>query len=203
MVTNVEGEKKLTKDPEKVVEYLAMTMGSPRLSDLIHRLVKDSGFTFEEAAKTVYLLWKKDRVDLTRTRQCLSLRKYILSLESLRFWAITALITLTVLIAFLQANAPLLYVRYVLGSIFVLYMPGSMLIEALYPKSGDLENVERLALSIGLSLAIVPFIGLLLNYSPWGIELAPITISLALFTEATASIALVRKHQYHILSLGK
>jgi uncharacterized membrane protein len=64
-----------------------------------------------------------------------------------------------------------------------------------------LESLERLALSIGLSLAIVPLIGLLLNYTPWGIRLTPITISLATFTEAMALIALARKYRYYELSL--
>jgi uncharacterized membrane protein len=39
-----------------------------------------------------------------------------------------------------------------------------MLIEALYPRKEDLESLERLTLSIGLSLAVVPLIGLFLNY---------------------------------------
>jgi uncharacterized membrane protein len=74
-----------------------------------------------------------------------------------------------------------------------------MLIEALYPRREDLESLERLALSIGLSLAIVPLIGLFLNYTPWGIRLAPITISLATFTEAMA-IAANEKYRYYTLT---
>lgn len=178
-------------------------MGSPKLSNLIHRLVTDKGFTFEEAAKTVYLMWKKDKLDLSRTKQSLNLPRYVLSLECLWFWSITVLIMSTALIVFYAVNAPLLYVRYVLGSLLVLYVPGSMLVEALYPKGDDLKNLERLALSIGLSLAIVPLIGLLLNYLPWGMELTPIAVSLAIFAESMAAVALVRKHQYYILSLAK
>ena len=34
-------------------------------------------------------------------------------------------------------------------------------------------TLERLALSIGLSLAIVALIALVLNYTPWGIRLNP------------------------------
>jgi uncharacterized membrane protein len=75
-------------------------------------------------------------------------------------------------------NNPL---RIALGLPFVLFFPGYTLIAALYPRHDDLENVERLALSFGLSLAVVPLIGLMLNFLPWGIHLKPILISLAGF----------------------
>jgi uncharacterized membrane protein len=78
-----------------------------------------------------------------------------------------------------------------------------MLIEALYSKAQDLEGLERVALSIGLSLAVVPLIGLVLNYTPWGIRLEPITASLALFTEIMALVSLVRKFRYYRLGMER
>jgi len=193
----------LESDVERLVEDVSESMGNPDLSGLIDRLVKDEGLTFSDAAKTVYLLWKKGALDLLEPKQSVNLPRYVLGLESLWFWFITALVTLTVLIVFYAVNPPLLYFRYVLGAFFVLYVPGSMLIEALYPTGEHLEGLERTALSIGLSLAVVPLIGLLLNFLPWGLRLTPIMMSLAIFAEAMATVALVRKHQYHVLSLRK
>jgi len=72
-------------------------------------------------------------------------------------------------------------VRVVLGLPFVLFFPGYTLIAALYPRRADLDGIERLALSLGLSLAVVPLIGLVLNYLPWGIRLTPIVTGLTLF----------------------
>jgi len=63
----------------------------------------------------------------------------------------------------------------------VLFVPGYSLIAALFPKKDDLDGIERLALSFGLSIAVVPLIGLGLNYTPWGIRLTPVVISLAIF----------------------
>ena len=40
-------------------------------------------------------------------------------------------------------------------------------------------------MSFGLSIAVVPLIGLGLNLTPWGIRLDPILISLAVFVIAT------------------
>jgi uncharacterized membrane protein len=117
------------------------------------------------------------------------------------FWALTALVALTLIVVFSVESSPLLYVRYVLGGVFILFLPGAMLISALYPRGGELDGLERLALSIGLSLAIVPLVGLVLNYTPWGIRLVPIMVSLAFFAEALAFGALVRKFRYFKLSL--
>jgi len=87
------------------------------------------------------------------------------------------------------------YIRYVLGLIFVMRLPGYTFIKALFPSKNDLDPIERLALSIGLSLALVPIVGLLLNYSPWGITPTPITISLLALTITLATLALIREHQ--------
>jgi uncharacterized membrane protein len=93
----------------------------------------------------------------------------------------------------LTPNSP---VRVVLGLPFVLFFPGYVLIAALYPRGNDLDGIERVALSLGLSLAVVPLIGLVLNYTPWGIRLTPILVSLALFI-AVCSAAAVRQRMRH------
>jgi uncharacterized membrane protein len=73
------------------------------------------------------------------------------------------------------------------------------LIELLYPRAGELSQLERLALSIGLSLALVPLVGLVLNYTPWGIRLDPIFASLSLLTISLAAGSVFRK--FSILKL--
>jgi uncharacterized membrane protein len=104
------------------------------------------------------------------------------------------LATIALLVAILLApNNP---ARIVLGLPFVLFFPGYILIAALYPRRSDLDGVERVALSLGLSLAVVPLIGLVLNYTPWGIRLTPILVSLALFI-AMCSAAAVRQRMRH------
>jgi uncharacterized membrane protein len=86
-------------------------------------------------------------------------------------------------------------VRVVLGLPFVLFFPGYTLIAALYPRRDDLDGIERLALSLGLSLAVVPLIGLVLNYLPWGIRLLPILTGLTLFIAACSVAAARRRAQ--------
>ncbi len=70
------------------------------------------------------------------------------------------------------------------------------MIEALYPKADELERLERFALGVGLSLAVVPLVGLVLNYTPWGIRLDPIFASLSLLTLALGLGGVYRKYGY-------
>lgn len=85
--------------------------------------------------------------------------------------------------------------RIVLGLAFVLFFPGYTLIAALFPRKNALDVIERLALSFGLSIAVVPLIGLILNYTPWGIRLYPILISVLLFIVIMAAIAWYRRRR--------
>ena len=84
-------------------------------------------------------------------------------------------------------------IRVLLALPLVLFIPGYALIAALFPTDEDLDLIERIALSFGLSIAVVPLIGLGLNYTPWGIRLDPIVISLSLFTIIMVLIAQGRR----------
>lgn len=50
-----------------------------------------------------------------------------------------------------------------------------------------------MALSFGLSIAIVPLIGLILNYTIWGIRLYPILIAITIFILSCCIVALGRQ----------
>ena len=71
--------------------------------------------------------------------------------------------------------------RTVLGFILVIFLPGYSLIAMLFPRKNDLGWIERFVLSLGLSIAIVPLIGMTLNYTPFGISLLSNLIILSTF----------------------
>jgi hypothetical protein len=153
----------------------------------------------EEVARRIYVLREAKLAEITDGNPPRSLTSYMASAYSLWFWAMIALVSATVAVVYFSPG-PLAYVRYGLGALFVLYLPGCALIELLYPKRTDLSQLERVALSIGLSLALVPLTGLVLNYTPWGIRLDPIVVSLSLLTVGLALGAAVRKLGYLRLS---
>jgi uncharacterized membrane protein len=86
-------------------------------------------------------------------------------------------------------------IRIILGLPIILFIPGWVLVYALFPtKKTDngIDNIERIALSFGLSIAIVPLIGLILNYTPWGIRTIPIILGLAIFIIFCSLVAIYR-----------
>ena len=85
--------------------------------------------------------------------------------------------------------------RIALGLLFIIFFPGYTLLSALFPRQDSLSGVERLALSFGLSIAVVPLIGLVLNYTPWGIRLYPILISITLFIFITSAVGWYRQRK--------
>jgi uncharacterized membrane protein len=117
----------------------------------------------------------------------LSYHKYPITVLCCLFWS-----AITLLIILLDLSGPL---RVLFGLPIVLFIPGYILVYALFPsKKTDegIDLIERIALSLGLSLAIVPLIGLGLNYTPWGIRLTPIILSLQLFIYSIGAIAIYR-----------
>lgn len=126
--------------------------------------------------------------------------------------------------------------RVVLGLPLILFVPGYVLIAALFPEASGtdddstseetssaiadpttpderspddegvadrvaklsadkdgIDGIERVALSFGLSIAVVPLIGLVLNFTPWGIRLVPIVVSLSAFILAATAVAAQRR----------
>jgi len=127
------------------------------------------------------------------------LRSHILSANAIWYWIIIAIaaITTTLIFTVPEDAYPIVYVRYVLSSIFVLFLPGYSFTKALFPTK-EWDIIERTALSIGLSLALVALIGLLLNYTPWGIATTPGTLSLLSITIISATVGIVREHQANL-----
>lgn len=149
--------------------------------------------------KALRELWKDIRNGVIRIEDPtppVTFASYVFRLDySLWLWAGLALVILTSIIVLIADYTELLRpIRYVLGTIYILFMPGYSLVEVLYPQDRDLTPLERISLSIGLSLAVVPLVGLALNYTPWGIRLVPIVLSISLFTSLLLCLAAYRKY---------
>src|SRR2546425_11716956 len=85
-----------------------------------------------------------------------------------------------------------------LAILLVLFVPGYVLVAAIFPGSlapgnAELDWIERIALSFGLSIAVVPLLGLVLNFTPFGIRFAPIVALIAVFTVGVGYVAYWRR----------
>lgn len=185
--------------------------GSVPVKTLVEGL-RSEGHTTDSSVRAILSLQKGRKVEVVEATPYSALGSYAWSPLSLWFWSAAGAVVLSLLLVSVTSGL-FLYLRYVFGGALILYLPGYALIEALYPKrvdlrvgslqvKGELDELTRFALSIGLSLAIVPLDGLALNYTPWGIRLIPVAVSLAGITLALLVLALTRKHAYYKLAKG-
>jgi len=107
-------------------------------------------------------------------------------------WDLLIVALLTTLLILAIALTPENIWRTILGLPFILFLPGYVLISFLFPEDEPLDHIERIALSFGLSIAITPLIGLLLNYT-WEISLLPILYSQSLFIYTFSLLAYLRR----------
>jgi uncharacterized membrane protein len=97
-----------------------------------------------------------------------------------RTWTDLILINLLVLILVIIVLCfPSNVMRVILGIPFLLFFPGYI--------------VKRVALSFGLSIAVVPLIALILNYTAWGVTLESVLSSVSIFIVIMSVITLVRR----------
>lgn len=122
---------------------------------------------------------------------------------------------LTTLLGLLTLGAPSYGLegvpRDILGLLTVFFLPGFALVVALFPgfdhrhsildplsygeaeaRESSVSNVERLVLSVGLSLATVPLVGLVLNFTPWLIREDTVLFALGGTTVVLALLAAAR-----------
>ncbi len=153
---------------------------------------------------SIMKLEAEDRLKLTKNGKALgTMSSFLMTDHAAWYDATLALVaaTLFVALAIPEGMYPWVYARYVIGAISVLWLPGYSFMRALFPSgkfsksSKELDSIERTALSLGMSLAIVPIVGLLLNYTAWGIRIVPILLSLSSLTVVFATIALIREYR--------
>jgi uncharacterized membrane protein len=192
----------------------AKSTGELRVSDLIEGskpLAKDA----RTAARELYRMARSGAIEIVDPNPPRTFLGFLLSRYNAGFIAASSMLLFGAICIYLTESSGLpgqavildgvarqllssLYIagrvaRYALGSVMVLFLPGYSLVEALYPDEGSLSPLERLALSIGLSLALVPLVGLILNYTPWGIRLSPVVAALTILVASLLLVSAYRK----------
>lgn len=83
--------------------------------------------------------------------------------------------------------------RLALGLAYVLFVPGYCLTAALFPRADDIDRIERIGLSLGLSVAWISVLALILDWLPWGLRLWPIVLGELLSMLLFMAVALWRR----------
>ncbi|MEM2111560.1 MAG: DUF1616 domain-containing protein [Candidatus Bathyarchaeia archaeon] len=202
--------KKSSKDQLSQLILQLVEQNKPANVEQLVTLVKEkTGASKKKIIDQILRLQSEGKITFHKTTPPLipKFSVYLRTEHAYWFWAtiITATVTTVVVFTIAEDAYPMVYMRYLLGIIFVLWLPGYTFIKALFPSepnaktsSKSLDTIERIALSIGMSLALVPIVGLLLNYTPWGIRLTPIVLSLLALTAVFATAAIIREYQQQL-----
>jgi hypothetical protein len=172
---------------------------------LVDLIQKKTNLSKNEIIKALDQLETGDKIHFNvKSEQSTSFETYIFGFGAVWYWMVIAiaLITTVTVFAIPQDSYPTAYIRNILGAVFVLFLPGYAFVKAIFQKnvpikmsSESLENIERFALSIALSITLTPMVGLVLYYTPIGRGLSPITLSLLALTLLFSTAAMAREYQ--------
>jgi hypothetical protein len=206
-------EKAATQDLTETILQITAQNKPATVNQLVELVKEKTPASNQEILDAISKLQNEGKLQLgTPPQQALRMSTYLRTPAARWYWITMALTIATAIVVFTVSETafPLVYIRYVLGTIFILWLPGYAFIKALFPQhlpfakglahtletsEKNIDTIETIALSIGMSLALVPITGLLLNYTPWGIRLTPIVLSLLALTTIFATAAIIREHQ--------
>ena len=174
-------------------------------SQLIGLIQNATNLSEKEIINLLNQLEAEDKIhfNLRPEATSFSFGSYLFSSKSSWYWTIIVVALVTTLTVFVvpQDWYPLVYVRNFLGVVFVLFLPGYAFVKAFFQKkvpfktsSESFDNIERVVLSIGLSLALSPIVSLVFYYTPLGMGLIPITLSLLALISFFATVAVAREY---------
>ena len=181
---------------------------SPQTVQELVAFVQEKGvWADKEVVDIVIKLQSESKIRLNSSSFAVSLNllSYMQSNQALWYRATVIVSILTLVFAFLISENfyPWSYIRNVLGLIFVLWLPGYTFIQLLFPvnapkteTSTNLSRVDRIALSIIMSMALVALIGSVLNFTPFGINIITIILSLLVFSLVSATAAVIREYSF-------
>jgi len=190
-------EDKQEGDLKELILKVAKEKEPKTADDLVKLVLEQRSTSKERIVEEILTLNNEGKLSLKQVQlpSQTYFRTYILSTHCTWFW-ITSALTLSAAIAatVIPENAfPYAYARYVLGSLYVMFLPGYALVRAAFAKK-ELERLEQIVFSIILSITLVILTSLLLNYTPFGITLTPIVLSLLGMTLLFSTIALIREY---------
>lgn len=94
-----------------------------------------------------------------------------------------------------ERAAYLALLRQALGALYVLFVPGYCLSAALFPHAASLGRAERLGISLGLSIVVVPLLALALDRGRFGFGPWPVLIAEYGLILGASIIGIIRRAQ--------
>jgi hypothetical protein len=195
--------------PKQVADVILETVKTQKpetTQQLVDAVQEKTAFSQKEIMAALIKLENDGLLQFTRRAEPFegNFRTYLFSKRTAWYWTIICFaIATTVAVLTIPSDVyPILYLRMSLAVVFVVFLPGFGFLK-MFPQSKlpiktetqDMEMIERFVISLGLSIALVPLVAVLLNYTPWGITLVSVTSSLLVLTVLFGSVAVWREYQ--------
>ena len=188
----------------KKILYLIDNKKPQSVQELSDMLKKQHGLTEYEILALLLKLQADGTINLKDSKVKNNFVEYLVSTETIWYWATIAIgIFATLLFFFISITvSPLIYLRNIMGLFLVLFLPGYVIVRILFSidvitktQHKQTQSVQRVALSIGTSAVLITIIGLLVYYTPWGLDLAIVVLSLFVLTSVLATAGLVNEYR--------
>jgi hypothetical protein len=201
---------KKSADKKQIETLIAETIQNEKpqtAQELVSLVLQKSEASQSQITDALLEMENRNQISFTKSQSFVpfTLTHFIFSNQAIWFWLSIVLCIVTILALLLPSNVPAaIYFSSGLSAVFILFLPGLSLSKTLFPTHIGLyagentEGIERVAVSLGLSLALVPIIAAILNFTQplgMGIALAPLAASLLLFTVGFSIAGLLR--EYH------
>src|SRR3990170_498041 len=184
------------KSLDKVILQIVETKQPQKVKELIQLVQEQGGANLKEIKKEIKSLQEKGLIKLEEPIAAAPKRfsNVLISRKNAWFWTIISLAFLTFVSILLipETGTPLSYLRYLFSFIFVVFLPGYCLTEALFPKKQALDEIERVTFAVGLSFAVTAIVGLFLSFTPFGLTLTTTLLTLGFVVIALALAAFKR-----------
>jgi hypothetical protein len=176
------------------------------IQQLINLMKEKHSFPEEQIIKHVLQLQNQGKIKLQEIakNKPSNFGGYLITKDARWYWIVLLLATITIPIVHIipENYYPFAYLRIVFGLIFILWLPGYSFVRAIFTVGHrtkkfiqPLNPIERTAFTLVTNLAIDPLVGLILNYTPWGVRLTPITLCLLTITVVLSTVAIIREYK--------
>lgn len=185
-----------SKIEDKIIKIIESEQ-QPICAELLEIISTELNMSKEEVIKIILILEDKEKIKFINIDDSpqMKLSEYLLSRHS--YWylstVILSIITILSIFIFPSNQSFYLYIRYILGSFFTMFLPGYCISKILYIDA-EIEKLKLIVLSIGISISLSSIIGIILNYTPWGINLVPLMITYFILILFFSTIGIIREY---------
>lgn len=186
------------KEEEDKLELLITSVIEEKRPDTVDQLVnlvKEEGFSEEKVVEEISKLEKLGRLRLEPSKQEVrGPRRILFSFSMLWYWAVIIISTVAIasVLTISSSSFPFVYVRWTFGLAMLFYIPGFCFVMVLFPEK-RIEWLENVIWSVSLSVFLVILVALFWNFTPLGLSEVPIVGTLAIFSVACASAAVLNE----------